>query len=59
MTREELREELKVKGLLHTLGEHHPLWQQAFSLYTEVTKDKEVSMKCKMCWIKVKKWLEK
>lgn len=50
---------MKVRGLLAGKDNKDPLWQQAFDLYKTETGDKEVSMKCGMCYGKVKKWLEK
>jgi hypothetical protein len=59
VSKEVLREEMRVKGLLAGRDNQDPLWKQAFDLYIAETGDKEVSMKCGMCYGKVKKWLEK
>lgn len=58
-TRDELKGRLLTAGLLHKKDESSPLWQEAFALYKNTTGDKEVSIKCGLCWNKVRAWLEK
>lgn len=57
MTRIELREALKAKGILEVSGSRDPLWAEAFKLHYQETKLK-LSQSCGSCYHKLRAWLK-
>lgn len=57
MNRTELRDKMLVSGSLERLDPNDPDWKTAFELYKTETGDLEVSLSCRGCFNKVKKWL--
>ena len=56
MTKTELRDALKAKGLFDKNGGKDPLWVEAFSLHYKETRVK-LQMSCGGCWTRVRNWL--
>lgn len=56
MTKSELRDALKAKGIFDKTGGRDQLWVEAFALHYKETKLK-LSMSCGGCWNTVRKWL--
>jgi hypothetical protein len=57
MTRIELREALKAKGILEVSGNKDPLWRMAFDLYYKETHQK-LSPSCGSCYTRLRNWLK-
>ena len=57
MTKPELREALKAKGILEVSGSRDPLWQEAFKLYFAETRQK-LSPSCGSCYNRLRSWLK-
>lgn len=57
MTREQLRDAMRVAGELERLDPNNLHWQQAFEQYMIENPGDPVSLNCGGCFNKVKKWL--
>jgi hypothetical protein len=57
MTKIELREALKAKGILEVSGNKDPLWQEAFKLYYAETRQR-LSPSCGSCYNRLRSWLK-
>lgn len=58
MTREELRDKMFMAGELERF-KRTEMWELAFEMYKQKTRDHEVSFGCGNCFHKVKTWLTK
>lgn len=56
MTKTEIRDALKAKGIFDKTGGRDDLWVKAFSMHHRETKLK-LSMSCGSCWNTLRKWL--
>jgi hypothetical protein len=56
MTRQEIKAALKTRGIFDTNSKDQ-LWQQAFQLYYQETKQK-LSISCGSCFNRVRNWLQ-
>jgi hypothetical protein len=56
MTKYELRDALKAKGLFDKTGSRDELWAQAFSMYFKETRRK-LSQSCGSCYNTIRNWL--
>lgn len=57
MTRQELRDALKAKGILEVSGSRDALWTEAFKLYYQETRQK-LSPSCGSCFNRLRAWLK-
>lgn len=56
MTKHQLRDALKAKGIFDKTGGRDDLWAQAFRLYHQETRRK-LSQSCGSCYATLRKWL--
>lgn len=56
MTRTELREALKAKGIFDINGSRDDLWAQAFRLHFQETR-KKLSQSCGSCYRTLRNWM--
>lgn len=56
MTRLEIRDDLKARGLFDKTGSRDSVWMKAFDLYYRETKRK-LSTSCGSCYSTLRKWL--
>lgn len=57
MTRKEIHDGLKAKGILEVSGSRDALWEEAFKLYFQETRMK-LSRSCGSCYSKLRAWLK-
>jgi hypothetical protein len=57
MSKNEILEGLKAKGIFDVTGNRDPLWQEAFKLYQIETKQK-LSPSCGSCYNRLRSWLK-
>ena len=56
MTRTEIRDDLKKRGLFDKTGNRDPVWQEAFKVYFNETKRK-LSPSCGSCYNTLRNWM--
>lgn len=56
MTKAELRDALKAKGIFDKTGVRDPLWSEAFSMYYKETRRK-LSTGCGSCYNTLRNWM--
>lgn len=56
MTKQELKNAIQAKGIMHTTKSQDPLWKEAFDLYNRTNRQSQ-RISCGACWNKVREWL--
>lgn len=56
MTKQQIRDDLKARGLFDKTGGRDPVWLEAFKLYHQETKMK-LSTSCGSCYQRLRNWM--
>lgn len=57
MTKYEIRDDLKARGLFDKTGSRDPMWMKAFETYYRETK-RRLSQSCGSCYQTLRRWMD-